>query len=90
MLAAAAPAVATAVVPGPDLTVTSTRPLRGSIVGGTVARAAVAVKNLVSADSAAPESVAAVYLSADGVVDAGDRLIASRPRGRSSPGGPSA
>ena len=66
---------------GPDLTVQFKRPPRGSFVGGSAAQATIVVTNA-RGGGEAPPSAAALYLSADGVLDAADRPLASATAAR--------
>ena len=79
---------APAVPAGPDLRVAAIGRLRGPVIAGEASRVALAVRNGAAATGAAPPSLIGMYLSADGVLDAGDRLIASAPVTRPlKPGG---
>src|SRR5438270_119629 len=74
--------------PGPDLKVASIGRLRGPVIAGAASRVALAVRNGAAATGVAPPSLVGMYVSADGVLNAGDRLIASAPVTRPlKPGG---
>jgi uncharacterized delta-60 repeat protein len=64
------------VATGPDLTIAFAAPVAGAFVGGARGRALVVVTNAAGADLPANPSTVALYLSADGFVDATDRLLA--------------